>query len=326
MKSSASLIFAVTLSVLALIQSCPDFEEASLQTDSADENTFTISLPMEFTAEDSQNIVTISSDETSFSEASSPNGGSYYSTDDDLPNAYDDLPNAYDDYYSAANGAEGDSSGVPDGGSFSGYISIPSDTPARHGASDSSMESAQNAFMVTHHSADYEEAVYEAFAALRYNCRLDFEVTCSASAQSSGSLNNALFSLMAANIFSSFFAPAFPQRRLADIAVSPAQHLSFLHDFKGKFGLGQKLNSMAGGFAAFRDGFKNPVSTAAAPVPEFVVSPPPVRVAPISGGDAAFHLTDGVGSSLPRGRMHTALMNFGSVSPLTQKQLSEKTC
>jgi hypothetical protein len=311
----------------------------------ADSVSFSFSLPLTMSTDSATNQLTAATENTIFSsllraqrdesDSDSDSDSDDEDNDDGTYASYAYYDGYSDDDYFAAPGSSPDFSigySVGENGDYENEL--------LHEATDSSMTSAQNAFMATPHSADYEEAVYEAFSAVRSNCQQDFEEMCAA--RPTLGLADVVFNLMNANIFSSIFAVPM-SRRLLD-----ATPLASLHPL-----LSDKMNTMAKQFAAFRGQFANRVapsayrheassSTSSVQGAADVLAIPshqPHLLDTSSGGNTISQApfvagrrrpgsvipVDGITSMrLNRGgemRLQDNFLHFGAVSPATQAQL-----
>jgi len=293
-------------------------EDASSQTDIG----FSVSLPFEVNIGDSTQV-------------SDPQDIDEYNTIVDVSNdedysageVYD--PESYYPYYAVdqSETSPGDVNIVfdqpQDSFSFGFYTSSPGpaydtsvDDASTHSATDASVASAQSAFMATPHSNEYQQRAYEAFTAVRMNCKQDYAEICAAPQFSpfKSALGDLLGGLFMSHVLSTMTMPLSlgqqAGRRLMDLPAEAQPHPIVALTSK----MFPRLDAMASKFAAFRDEFKQRAAS-----PSSLIAPRPVPKAfPGAGaGAGASHLASG--EMGPMGRMRLAVMDRDSTSSVKQQ-------
>ena len=254
----------------------------------------------------------------------------YYGEDEDVQ--YDDGSN--NGASTTVGGSVGGGSGTitigdPSSGGFSfGFVtqqpqqggsrgnSYSNSQSSSHSATDSSMQAAQNSFMATPLSEQYQEAVYEAFAAVRQNCKADYENICAATPAPFSEFSLPLLNFFGNTLLSSFISRSgffeSSSRRLLDVATLPFNHpISF---FK-KADIHSKLDAMASKFAAFRNDFKSAAGDSVKSNSNAAES--------ISTSVSDKKSADVKERAFPLSHLHllNGGFNFGPVSKVTQSQL-----
>jgi len=186
-----------------------------------------------------------------------------------------------------------------------------------HSATDGSVAAAENALFQTPHREEYEEIVHEVVSAVKDNCRQDYETFC-APLPDFSPFANSILSLFSSNILASLMSPS-PSLRRKLGSVDTLVQRAHDHFDSIKHRMGPQLDAMASKFAHFRDHFKlqgtSSVGRAVSGASDNDASPwtPPKDDLP--------PLPPPKGRPFPSSGTLRPMIQYGSISPVTQKQL-----